>query len=200
MINDSPIFRMEKSMIMSLDCSTTCIGWAIFDEDDLITYGRLEPTKGSLDWKGRVDNLIYQLDELIDKYKPTQIYQEQVPMGGSGGATILSKLFYLQGALYVIETLMNKIPVTYITVGQWRHDIGIGTGDKNRDSKKIKSIEKANELFDVKLEICYTKNGTFKESGSDDISDAILIYASTRDKYKYKKPTVKIGRGRKVVG
>lgn len=184
-------------MILSLDCSTTCIGWALFNEDDLLKYGRLEPTKGNLDWKERVENLALQLDELIGKYDITKIYQEQVPMGGSGGATILSKLFYLQGYLNAIET-MSKIPVEYITVGLWRKSIGIGTGDKHRDAKKIASIEKANELFKLGFEVEYTKSGNYKETGLDDITDAILIYASTRDKYKYKKPTVKMGRERRV--
>ena len=31
-------------MILSLDMSTTCIGWAVFDEDNLIDYGKLKPT------------------------------------------------------------------------------------------------------------------------------------------------------------
>ena len=30
-------------MILSLDVSTTAIGWAVFEEDNLIKCGRLEP-------------------------------------------------------------------------------------------------------------------------------------------------------------
>ena len=188
-------------MILSLDCSTTHIGWACFEGDDLLHYGRLEPTKPNLDWKQRVENLALQVDELIDKYQPTKIYQEQVPMGGQGGNMVLSQLFYLQGALFVIEYMINKIPVEYITVGCWRRDIGIGDGDKGRDSKKIRSIQKANELFGLDLPLVFTRNGNYNASKSnDDTADAVLIYASTRDKYKYKKPTVKFGRSRKVVG
>lgn len=172
-------------MILSLDASTTCIGWAVFEEDNLIEYGRIEPTEKGLDWRDRVHNLLPQLEKLILKYKPTKIYQEDVPMGGSGGAMILAQLNYLQGVLSVIEKIYSDIE--YISVGTWRKDIGINSGkDQRRDAKKIKSIEKANELFNVNLPLEFTSGGNYKPCGSDDISDSILLYASTRDKYKVK--------------
>ena len=48
-------------MIISLDCSTTCIGWAVFEEDNLVEYGRIEPTEKGLDWRDRVHNLLPQI-------------------------------------------------------------------------------------------------------------------------------------------
>lgn len=172
-------------MILSLDCSTTCIGWAVFDEDDLIDYGRLEPTVSDLEWRDRVHNLLSSLEKLILKYKPTKIYQEEVPMGGSGGVMTAIQLGYAQGVFSVIENIYCEIE--YIDVGTWRKNIGISEGkDQRRNAKKIKSIEKANELFGLNLPIEFTKGGNYKSNGSDDISDAILIYSSTRDKYKKK--------------
>ena len=84
------------------------------------------------------------------------------------------------------------IEIEYINVGTWRKNIGIGDGDKQRDSKKVRSIQKANELFGLKLPCLFTKGGNYKPCGSDDISDSILIYASTRDKYKVQEK--KFGR------
>ena len=172
-------------MILSLDCSTTCVGWAVFEKDKLIKYGRIEPTVKGLEWRDRVHNLLVQLEDLILQYKPTMIYQEDVPMGGSGGALILSQLNYLQGAFSVIE--QKYCDVEYISVSTWRKNIGINSGkDQRRDAKKIKSIEKANELFNINLPLEFTSGGNYKPCGSDDISDSILLYASTRDKYKVK--------------
>ena len=172
-------------MILSLDASTTCIGWAVFEEDNLITYGRIKPTEKGLDWRDRVHNLLPQLEELILKYNPTDIYQEDVPMGGAGGSMIIAQLNYLQGVLSVIERLYSNIQ--YINVGTWRKNIGINDGkDQRRNAKKIKSIEKANELFNLDLPLEFTSSGNYKENGSDDISDSILLYCSTRDKYKVK--------------
>ena len=91
-------------MVLSLDCSTTAIGWAVFnDKDVLIEYGRIEPTDKSLDWIERVHNLFPQLEDLILKYKPNKIYQEDVPMGGSGGALILSQLSYLKAFFLLLK-------------------------------------------------------------------------------------------------
>ena len=53
---------------------------------------------------------------------------------------------------------------------------------------KVKSIQKVNELFNINLSLVFTKNGNYNPNKSDDdISDSILIYCSTRDKYKVKK-------------
>lgn len=172
-------------MILSLDCSTTAIGWAVFENDNLIECGRLTPTEKDLEWRDRVHNLLPQLEQLIIKYKPTKIYQEDVPMGGAGGALVLIELAYVQGLLSSIET--KYCDIEYIAVGTWRKNIGINSGqDQRRDAKKIKSIEKANELFNINLPLEFTSGGNYKPCGSDDISDSILLYASTRDKYKVK--------------
>ena len=172
-------------MILSLDASTTAIGWAVFDNDKLIECGRLTPTKKGLEWRDRVHNLLPQLEQLIIKYKPTKIYQEDVPMGGAGGALVLIELAYVQGLLSSIET--KYCDIEYIAVGTWRKNIGINSGqDQRRNAKKIKSIEKANELFNLDLPLEFTSTGNYKENGSDDIADSILLYCSTRDKYKVK--------------
>ena len=182
---------------ISLDCSTTCIGWAVFEEDNLIQYGRLEPTEKGLDWQDRVHNLLPQLEQLLKKYQPSKIYQEDVPSiikkgervtflkALGGDVTALYKLAYAQGCLSVIQR--KYCEVEYICVGTWRKNIGINDGkDQRRDAKKIKSIEKANELFNINLPLEFTSGGNYKPCGSDDISDAILLFASTRDKYKVK--------------
>lgn len=177
-------------MVLSLDCSTTAIGWSVFDEDDLIDYGRIIPTVDDLEWRDRVHNLLPQLEELIKYYNPIKIYQEQVPMGGQGGNLVLSQLFYVQGAFRVLEDkYVNDIE--YIEVGTWRKNLDINSGDQHRDSKKLKAINKADELFDLGLinGVQYTKKGKPKFNGMDDIADSLCVYASTREKYKVVKKT-----------
>ena len=171
--------------ILSLDASTSAIGWAVFEDDELIEYGRLTPTEKGLDWRDRVHNLLPQLENIILQYKPDKIYQEDVPMGGSGGIMTAIQLGYAQGCYSIIENLYSE--VEYIAVGTWRKNIGINDGkDQRRNAKKIKSVEKANELFSLNLPLEFTSGGNYKENGSDDISDAVLLGAQTRDKYKVK--------------
>ena len=78
----------------------------------------------------------------------------------------------------------------FIPVSTWRKNIGILVGKKDRDTKKIMSINKANELFGINLNCVMTKGGNYNlDKSDDDISDSILLYASTRDKYKNKPTT-----------
>lgn len=187
---------------LSLDASTTCIGWAVFEDDCLKDYGRLTPAKECNGYMDRTHNLLPQLEQLILKYNPNKIYQEDVPniirhskgihaFKGGGDATALLALSYAQGVYSVIEC--KYCDIEYISVADWRKNIGINDGDLRRNAKKIKSIEKANELFNINLPLEYTKSGNYKENGSDDIADACNIYASLCDKYKVK--TKSFGKG-----
>lgn len=167
---------------LSLDASTTHIGWSVFDEDDLIDYGLLE-AKSKMGWRERVQNFAPMLYDIAKHYNVEMAMQEDVPKMNKGGAMTLIQLGAVQGMAITTFGLLH-IPIQFIEVGTWRKNIGISTGDKNREAKKIKSIEKANELFNLSLPINYTKGGNYKEEGSDDISDSILLYCSTRNKYK----------------
>lgn len=170
--------------VISIDASTTCIGWSIFDNDNLIAYGKLKPTIEKLEWRERIQNLIPQVQELINKYKPTEMYVEDVPLIAQKAKKTLVQLGAVQGSLIGICGA-NNIKMNFITVGMWRHNIGISTGDKDRDSMKVKSLHKANELFDLDLACVFTKGGNYNgDKSDDDIADSINLYASTRKKYQ----------------
>jgi hypothetical protein len=114
------------------------------------------------------------------------MYAEDIPLIGKQNK-VLVQLGTMQGMLLGL-CYSHNVEVEFISVGTWRKNIGISCGDKDRDHMKIKSIEKANELFELNLNCIYTKSGNYNGSKSDDdISDSILIYASTRDKYKINK-------------
>lgn len=174
-------------MVLSLDCSTTHIGWSIFNEDELISYGRLEPQE-KLEWRIRVQELSIQLLELILKYKIEKIYVEDVPLIKKQMITLV-QLGAMQGVVLTLASAKN-IPIEFISVSTWRKNIGLFDGTekgKERDEMKIKAIRKANELFNIDLPLVFTKNGNFNPSKSnDDTADSILIYCSTRDKYRIK--------------
>ena len=113
---------------------------------------------------------------------------EQVPQMNKGGVQTAIMLGCVHGAVSILA-LLHHIPVEFINVGTWRSQIGLlSTKDKTRDNMKILSIQKANELFNINLKCLYTKSGKYDSKKSeDDISDSILIYCSTRDKYKIHK-------------
>ena len=177
---------------LSLDCSTTCFGWSIFEEDNLIVYGKIRIDDKCIDehnYNERLKNLITQLEKVVKKYKPQKIYMEEVPNMNKGGVITAIKLGAVHGAVLVLS-LLYDLTIEFIDVGTWRSDIGLFTGikqDRQRDLMKIHSIEKVNELFQLDLKCEYTKSGKYNEKKSDDdIADSILIYCSTRGKYRAK--------------
>ena len=178
---------------ISIDASTTMIGYSIWDEDELIKYGKLAPTIKDLEWRERVKDFIPQLQTIINEYKPKKMYAEDVPLfekgQGAKGKKTLVQLGATQGSIIGLCGA-NNIEIEFIPVSTWRSNIGLYNGTeegKERDNLKIASIIKANELFGIDLKCLYTRNGTYKSKGSDDdIADSILVYASTRDKYKIK--------------
>ena len=175
---------------IGIDASTSIIGYSVFQDDKLLYCDKVERIDGN--GRERVQDVIPQIQNIIDKYKVDKIIMEDVPLM-SRQSKILVQLGVCQGALLTIAQL-NNIEIEFVGVGTWRKNIGISTGERDRNSMKIKSIEKANELFGLNLPIEYTRNGSYKPCGSDDIADSILIYASTLDKYKIK--TKSFGRAK----
>jgi Holliday junction resolvasome RuvABC endonuclease subunit len=160
---------MDK--ILSLDASTTSTGWAVFEENKLIDYGKICPSQ-SLDWRERISLISKELTNIIEKYKPNKIAIEDVPLK-KGGMKILVQLGACQGIVIALAEIYN-INVTYITVGSWRKYVGLFNGTvegKTRDELKKHSVEKANKLYDLDL-VWKSPKSKFND---DDISDAILI-------------------------
>lgn len=167
---------------LSLDASTTCIGWSVFDEDNLIAFGKITPTEKKLEWRDRLQNLIPQLHKVIQQYKPVLVYAEDVPLIRSKSMSTLVVLGAVQGAIIGI-CLSHNVRVEFIPVSTWRKNIGLHDGTKEgkeRNVLKQHSIEKANALFNLNLLFISLSSN----KNDDDISDSILLYASTRDKYK----------------
>lgn len=175
---------------MSIDASTTCCGWSIFDEDDLIDYGKVTPTDVDAHWRVRIVDIIPQINKIVKKYKPVKVYCEDVPLMAKRGKATLVTLGAMQGALLSLFANWN-IPIEFIPVSTWRKDIGLFDGTekgKERDEMKVKSIRKANELFGIDLALTFTRTGKYNPKKSDDdIADSIMVYCSTRTKYKKKE-------------
>lgn len=179
-------------MVLSLDASTSCVGYSVFDGDILKYCNKIEAQDS--DWRTRINSLVPYIKSLIEEWNIEKIYMEDVPLFNKQSKTLV-QLGSVSGMVLCLATLYG-IKVEYIAPQVWRKNIGILTGDRDRDSLKIKSIEKANELFGLDLEITYTRGGNYKPNGNDDISDSILVYASTLDKYKVQVVKKSFGKGK----
>ena len=163
-------------IVMGIDASTTSTGWAIFEDNKLITYGVIK-TKGE-DWRDRLIHQGPKLTEIIKKYNPERVIMEDVPLK-SANSKVLVILGAVQGFVYGIISAF-EIPVQFVLPSEWRSPLGLydGTreGTKRKELKK-KSIEKANQLFNLQLNWVSPSSS----KNDDDISDAILLtYSQTK--------------------
>lgn len=161
----------KKEIILGLDCSTTSTGWSIFDNKGLAAYGVIKPD--GEDWRDRLVHQAPKLKEIIEKYQPTKIIMEDVPLNGKGGLKILVVLGAVQGMILGIASSYG-IPIKFITPNEWRSKVGLFDGKREstkREEMKQKSIELANKEFGLDLK-WFSKSSKFNQ---DDISDSILI-------------------------
>lgn len=170
---------MEK-IIMGIDASSTCTGWAIYENNKLIKYGCIKP-KGR-DWRERLSQEGPELVKIIELYNPNKIYMENVPLKKAGGLEILVILGAVQGYILGIASAHN-IPMEFCQPTVWRSGVGLYDGSRDgtkRDILKEKAVTKANEMFNIDL----VWNGPKSKKSEDDIAEAILIgyYGTIKEK------------------
>lgn len=161
---------MKERILLSFDASTTSTGWSVFDKRGLSAYGVIKPD--GEDWRDRLVHQGAKIKEIIERYHPTEVVIEDVPLKLSNPKALLI-LGAVQG--YFIGAVASfEIPIKFVLPSEWRSPLGLydGTreGTKRKELKK-KSIEKANELFGLSLK-WVSPSSKYNE---DDIADAILL-------------------------
>ena len=158
---------------MGLDGSTKCSGWCIFDDEELLYYGKINADK-NLEWRERVVYMMKEVASLIHKYHVEELCVE-LPVKTITNVNTLEQLFSLHGAILGVASALH-IKFTPVNVNTWRKELGLlvdipkGTKDK-RSILKERSVCLANKLYDLNL---VWKSKSSKDN-DDDISDAILI-------------------------
>lgn len=155
---------------LGIDASSTSTGWALFDDDKLLTYGVIKPDGD--DWRERIANQGPILSKIINRYKPDRIIMEDVPLK-SVNPKVLVILGAVQGFIYGLVAQYHT-EIHFVSPSTWRSPLelydGTREGTKRKELKR-KSVELANELFGLSLKYI-SPNSKFNE---DDISDAILV-------------------------
>lgn len=165
----------EKDVIIGIDASTTATGYAVFKGRDLIAYGCVRPD--GKEWRERVLNLGSSLTEIMSKYAPKKIIVEDVPLSTGGGVRTGIILGFLQGYIFGIAHAFN-VEIGFVSPSEWRSKVGVFSGDRKgtkREALKQASVEKANEIYGLRLRWVSPSS----KKNDDDISDAILIAHSS---------------------
>ena len=158
---------------MGLDGSTKCSGWCIFDDEELLYYGKINADK-NLEWRERVVYMMKEVASLIHKYHVEELCVE-LPVKTITNVNTLEQLFSLHGAILGVASVLH-IKFTPVNVNTWRKELGLlkdipkGTKDK-RSILKERSVNLANNLYNLDL----VWKSKASKNNDDDISDAILI-------------------------
>lgn len=67
--------------ILSLDPSSKCTGYAVFDGRALIEHGRFTPSKRDMEYWFRVEEMLADLCEVITSYRPIDVAVIEMPGG-----------------------------------------------------------------------------------------------------------------------
>lgn len=156
-------------IIMGLDLSTSCSGYGVFEDNNLIAYGAIKP-KGD-DWRDRIMDETMQLAELLRKYKPDKLYVEDVPK--KPGNNTLLKLGAVHGMILSLCAGFKLNPI-FLLPNEWRRKIGLYDGTLEglkREILKEKAVNMADDIFHLDLEW----HGANSKKSMDDIAEAILI-------------------------
>lgn len=159
---------------MGIDASTKCTGWCIFEDKQLIEYGKIVSDYDLDNWRERVVYMMREVAKLCKQFGVQELIAE-VPIKTIANVNTLEQLFSLHGAMLGVSAVLhiNFIPVE---VNQWRRELGI-LKDISKDNKnkrailKERSVKLANDIYGLDL---VWKSATSKYN-DDDISDAILL-------------------------
>lgn len=152
--------KKKTQMIVSIDESTTCSGYAIMTEKgELKDYGKLD-FKKEKDSMSRLSEMVYAIEDIIEKYNPKCIIIEDIliTMNANTARVLLS----LQTIIELYCHRKNIECIKYRTT-KWRKILGLS------NSPKLKRADKKKEALD------FINNKLNLNLDNDDTSDAICL-------------------------
>lgn len=147
-----------SKILIALDESTTCTGYAVFDDSELIEHGTF--SFKSKDVLERVSLIMEEIENLIDTYKPDNMIIEDVQI--TMNAATAKSLLGLQFMIEVYAHRNNISCETYRTT-KWRKILGLSNSRAlDRKAKKQETIDYVKDKYGIDVL-------------KDDESDAIAI-------------------------
>lgn len=147
---------MLEEVILSLDVSTTCTGYALYVGGKHKQYGYIKPK--SKDWLTRVREMASTVASINSAYKVTHVVIEDTYF--SKNIKTVKKLCIAQG---IILGQLQDAELIQVYPTQWKSHFNLGKGGTKRKEQKDTSISVAEAMFLVSTKL------------SDDEADALLM-------------------------
>ena len=156
--------------ILALDDSTTVTGWAVFDNEELAGYGKIEMTqKAPME---RITALKQWLMSMLSKWHPDMVVIEDIQQ--QDNIQIFKVLAQLQGVL--LNALMeNNYDYDIMHVATWRSHCEVR--GKTRSELKKQAQEKIKNWYDVTVSqdeadaICMGRSSVHKHLQNNNFQD-----------------------------
>lgn len=136
--------------ICGIDASTTCSGFAIFDNGKLVKHGKIDMKKNR-NTDNRISEMMFELGDLIKTNKPDALFVED--SWNSVNIEITKKLSNVVGAIiyvcYETDCEFNKL-----LPSAWRSTVGLklaeGKHKMTRQELKQEAIDYVAKTYGVK--------------------------------------------------
>ena len=163
--HSSQIPQKKKTLnrIIALDNATHITGWAIFDGNKLVSYGKY--TVKSNETSDRILEMGDWLTNLLQQWEPNTIILEDIQQ--QSNVSTFKTLAKLQGVLEYVSK-KNNADYYIIPPATWKHNAGV-TGRSRNDQKKSAQLI-VQKLYNIQA--------------TQDESDAILLGKYGIDKIK----------------
>ena len=111
--------------ILALDQASRVSGWAIFANNDLLTYGKIDLSKQD-DIGERLHLLRQKVKQLIEDHKIEKVILEDIYMDGQrvNNVHTFKTLAEVFGVLFELCIDLN-VPVEAVLAGTWKSTLGI---------------------------------------------------------------------------
>lgn len=136
-------------IVMSLDQSTRCSGYAVFENGKYITSGVVDMNKSKLETDKRSFEMAKEIWKIVKKYNPSHLVIENVQQQSNPSTMIV--LARLAGMIIGYAEAHN-VHVHILLPSQWRKALGYSQGAKvKRQELKQQSIDYVKKNLGLEL-------------------------------------------------
>jgi Holliday junction resolvasome RuvABC endonuclease subunit len=168
-VTSSKAMSVKPTTVLALDLSSSCIGWAVGIDKNLVAYGKFVFKTTSAINGDKLATFISYLTVILETYGPQKVLVEKTLMG-KGDTTVrhLEILGVVRATVFKILGL-EILESWLIPAKTVKRLLKVKKGRDHAHNKQI-MVEKINQLFNLRL-----KCESSKIESDDDIADAIAV-------------------------
>ena len=135
--------------ILALDQSSRITGWSIFDEGELVQFGKFNAELAGTSIADRLHYIRNKVRKLIEENNITAVVLEDIQMQGNVVNNVQTFKTLAEVFGVISELLVEmKIPQSAVLASSWKHTLGIKGA--NRAAQKKNAQTYVNEVYAIK--------------------------------------------------